>query len=117
MGYKTVGQSVVPWEIQLLSNDLQGKVLLSVSSTSILTPNIIFNSNMHVISLEKMFIGEHPTHKDAAFSTFFSRLKDWVNEKEVRFHTPSSMDELIETLRYISMMNTLDAQEEGVGDE
>lgn len=117
MGYKTVGQSVVPWEIQLLSNDLQGKVLLSVSSTSILTPYIIFNSNMHVISLEKMFIGENPTHKDAAFSTFFSRLKDWVNEKEVRFHTPSSMDELIETLRYISMMNTLDAQEEGVGDE
>lgn len=105
LGYKTVGKAVVPWEIQLLANDLRSKVLISVSSTSILTPYIIFNSNMHVISLEKMFIGENPTHKDAAFNAFFAKLKAKINEQNVRFHTPSSVDELTETIRYISLMN------------
>ena len=103
-GYKTVKQAVVPWEIQLLANDLRSKVLISVSSTSILTPYIIFDSDMHVISLEKMFVGENPTHKDAAFSTFFKKLKTKINEKEIRFHTPSSFDELREVIRYISLL-------------
>lgn len=103
-GYKTVGQAVVPWEIQLLCNDLRHKVLISVSSTSILTPFIIFNSDMHVISLEKMFIGDNPTHKDVAFGSFFNSIKAKINEESVRFHTPSSMEELREVLRYIQML-------------
>lgn len=110
LGYKTVENSVVPWEIQLLANDLSSKVLISVSSTSILTPYIIFNSDMHVISLEKMFIGENPTHKDAAFNQFFATLKAKINEQNVRFHTPSSADELTEVIRYISFLRLTNAQ-------
>lgn len=102
-GYKTVAKSVVPWEIQLLANDLSQKVLISVSSTSILTPYIIFDSDMHVISLEKMFIGENPTHKDKAFAAFFTKLKDKINAEEVLFHTPRTMEELQEVLRYIKV--------------
>lgn len=102
-GYKTVGKSVVPWEIQLLANDLSKKVLISVSSTSILTPYIIFDSDMHVISLEKMFIGENPTHKDRAFSAFFEKLKAKINAEGVYFHTPRSLDELKEVMRYIKV--------------
>ena len=95
---------MVPWEIQLISNDLYSKVLISVSSTSILTPYIIFNSDMHVISLEKMFRGENPTHADAGFNKFFNTLKSKVNKTEVRFHSPSSIDELEHVLRYIKLI-------------
>ncbi len=101
-GYKTVERSVVPWEIQLLSNDLTDKVLISISSTSILSPYIIFDSDMHVISLEKMFMGENPVHSDRGFRTFFNKLINKVNGgKEVRFHTPGSVEELKEVVRYI----------------
>lgn len=102
-GYKTVGRSVVPWEIQLLANDLRSKVLISVSSTSILTPYIIFQSDMHVVSLEKMFVGENPTHADAGFTTLMNRLRNQVNENTVRFHNPTSVDELKHVLRYITL--------------
>lgn len=103
LGYKTVGNHVVPWEIQLLANDLRTKVLISVSSTSILTPFIIFNSDMHVISLEKMFIGENPAHKDAAFRTYFEKVKKKINQDSVHFHTPETLDEFKEVLRYIKI--------------
>ncbi len=103
-GYKTMENSVVPWEIQLLANDLSHKVLVSVSSTSILTPYIIFDADMHVISLEKMFIGENPTHADRAFDSFFTNLKNKINMNGVRFHTPANEDELERTLKYIAML-------------
>ncbi len=105
-GYKTVERSVVPWEIQLLANGLRDKVLISVSSTSLLTPYIIFESDMHVVSLERMFVGENRTHADAGFSIFFDKLKKKINEKEALFHTPASVDELIHVLKYIKMENS-----------
>lgn len=103
LGYKTVTRSVVPWEIQLLANDLRSKVLISVSSTSILTPYIIFDSDMHVISLEKMFRGENRTHADAGFKKFFNGLKNKINENAVHFHSPASFEEFTEVLRYIRL--------------
>lgn len=53
LGYKTVGKTNVPWEVQMLGGDIRRKVLISVTSTSILTPYVIFDSDIHVISLKK----------------------------------------------------------------
>lgn len=110
LGYKTVENSVIPWEMQLLENDLRLKVLVSVSSTSILTPFIIFNSDMHVVSLEKMFVGDNPVHKDAAFRTFFDKMVKKINQDTVHFHMPSSIGELKEVLRYIKLVQTVNEQ-------
>lgn len=109
-GYKTMERSVVPWEIQLLANDLRRKVLVSVSSTAILTPFIIFRSDMHVISLEKMFAGINPAHTDAAFAAFFADVTRQVNRYEVHYHTPSSVEELRQVLTYISLLGEQDGQ-------
>lgn len=106
MGYKTLTNSVVPWEIQLLANDYRSKVLISVSSTAALTPYIIFDTDMHVISLEKLFVGENPTHKDAAFRSFFEWLKKQINEEKIRFHSPATVDELLEVIRYLKLLMT-----------
>lgn len=111
-GYKTVANSVVPWEIQLLANDMNDKFLVSVSSTSILTPYMIFNSPIHVISLENMFFGDNPTHGDKAYNNFISSLKNKVNEKEIHIHAPHNADELLETIRYIRLKQHLGFTEE-----
>ncbi len=104
LGYKTIGHSNVPWEIQLLTDSAEDKVLISVSSTSILTPYIVFHSDVHVISLMKMYYGQNPFYSDAGFQVFFYKLFQKMNQDKVRFHMPASMEELAETLRYIKMV-------------
>lgn len=103
-GYATVQASVVPWEVQLLANNLNKKVFISVSSTSIFTPYMIFESDMHVISLENMFVGFNPTHADHAYTAFIGKLRDMVNKQEIHIHRPKTIQELKETLRYIRVV-------------
>lgn len=107
LGYKTVGKSTVPWEIQLLSNNPSSKVFISVFSTSILTPYIIFDSDMHVISLERLFFGDNYTHSDVSFGKFLSNIQQMINRSEVHFHLPTSIDELKEVLQYIKLEQQL----------
>lgn len=102
LGYKTIGHSKVPWEVQLLANDANVKVLISVTSTAILTPFTIFDRNTHIISLEKMFKWPVPLHNDSGFYDYLKKLLNKMNEKEVHFHMPSSMEELKEVLLYTS---------------
>lgn len=101
LGYKTIGNSNVPWEVQLLNGGIGSKVLISVTSTSIFTPYIIFDQNIHVISLEKLFRWEVSLHKDKAFGEYMKKLREQMNSEKVRFHKPSSIMELREILRFI----------------
>lgn len=101
LGYKSIGLSSTPWEIQLLANEIGEKVLISISSTAILTPFLLFHADVHVISLQKMFVGQNPFHSDASFQPFFNKLYRKINENKIRFHMPATMEELTETLRFI----------------
>lgn len=103
-GYHSIENSIVPWEIQLLSNDLTGKVLISVSSTSIMSPFFIFGARMHIISLERMFVGDNPLHADKPFTTYFNKFIESANEKDTIVHLPRNVVELKETLRYIKLL-------------
>ncbi len=116
LGYKTIERSVVPWEIQLLANDMFAKVLISVSSTAMLTPYLIFNSDMHVISLEKMCIGDTNVRLDAKYGQFFNSMIKKANENEVHVHTPSTMEELKDVLRYIKLVQYSKAKEGNVNE-
>lgn len=102
-GVNTMQKNVIPWEVQLLLNDYSEKVLVSVSSTSILTPFLIFESNQHVIMLDKLFVGDNPTHSDRGYNKFIYNTLNWVNEKKDFIHRPSTLEELEEVLHYIDL--------------
>lgn len=53
LGYKTNVNTAIPWEVILLNQDMRNKVLLSVSSTSIINPIRVFGVNMQAYSLYK----------------------------------------------------------------
>lgn len=104
IGCKEFETSVVPWEVQLLINDYSHKVLISVSSTSLLTPVMIFDYPFHVISLEKMFKGVNPTHSDVAFKRFMGKFRGAANKTNIRFHTPENVEELQDVITYLGMV-------------
>ena len=56
-----------------------------------------------MISLEKMFCWEVSLHKDVAFSSYMRKLREQMNREKVRFYLPSSIEELKEVLRFISI--------------
>ena len=101
MGYKTIGKSNTPWECQLLNSTVEKKILISVTSTAILTPYIIFNKNINVVSLEKLYKWEVPLHTDEGFQKCLDRIKKNMNENGVYLHMPSSLEELRELLLYM----------------
>lgn len=105
-GFKEFPCSTVPWEVSLISADYSKKVLVSVSSTSLLTPVLIFDFPFHVISLEKMFRGENPTHKDRAFKSFMAKFRALANKDSVRFHTPTDTDELRDVISYLELVQS-----------
>ena len=104
-GCKEFPTSVVPWEVQMLDGDYSRKVLLSVSSTSLLTPSLIFDYPYHVISLEKMFRGSNPTHNDAMFKSFMQKFSSFANKDVVRFHTPANKEELRDAIAYLNLIH------------
>lgn len=103
-GYSVTPQSVVPWEAQLLGNDISKKILISFSSTSSLSPFIIFDMDMHIISLKNMLISHNPLIIDTGFEDFFHSMIKKINNKKVRIHMPNNIDEFAEVIRYIGFL-------------
>ena len=97
-GYKEFPVSVVPWEIQLMAHDYTRKIFVSVTSTSVMTPFIIFDSPIHVVSLEKIFVGEHIACNDSGYKRFIKSFRDMVNKDEVHWYVPQDIEELKSTL-------------------
>ena len=53
LGYKTNKDTFIPWELIILNQDISSKVLLTISSTSILNPIRLFGINVRAYSLYK----------------------------------------------------------------
>lgn len=51
LGYKTNKDTSIPWEVILLNNDFSDNVLITIASTSIINPRLIFNKKMKSFSL------------------------------------------------------------------
>lgn len=105
LGFKTTENAKVPWELQLMTSDVSKKLLISVTSTAVLTPYIIFDSNVHVLSLKNLLVGQSLAHLDVGFETFFRKVTKKINKEEVFFHMPNSEEELLESVRYFTLVN------------
>lgn len=92
--------SMVPWEAIMTAIDINNKILVSIFSTSIVTPKIMQNKEPMVICLAKVFEKElkltlpKDRYNDIDnLINFFSYIKSTYNDPN-RFMIPSSIDEL-----------------------
>lgn len=59
LGYKTNMNTSIPWEVILMNLDISHKVLITVSSSSILNPILIFGQKVKAYSIYKCVDHEH----------------------------------------------------------
>jgi hypothetical protein len=95
-----VVETITPWEAVFLSIDINNKILISISSTSLVTPKIMQNKEPIVICLVKIFrkflkqLLPSSSHKEIDnIIDFFYYIKTTYNEPE-RFKIPNSVQEL-----------------------
>lgn len=101
-GYKILADNTVPWEIVVLSAELNNKVLISVSSASLLTPNIVYGKKAYSIYLWDVMKLSRRRHICLTnFPTYIEKALSWVNEKEKMCFIPQNMNELEIILEYL----------------
>lgn len=103
-GYKMFPQSKIPWEIMLLTNSLNGKLLLSISSTAVVSPQIVLGKSaiaMHLYSVRE--IGTSLFLKQPVTAEYYRRLTKLLNREQFNFFVPNSVEMLGETIRYLKI--------------
>ena len=107
-GYAIFPSTTIPWEIVLMSNSLQDKVLLTVSSTSSITAKQVMNKSMNAIQLfDLMYLGKAQHVRQKAFENYYKKLTGVLNREQRCVYSPKSMEELSAIIRYLRYtMNT-----------
>ena len=72
LGYKTNKDTAIPWEVIALNKDLTDKVLISISSTSILNPKSILDIDVRVVSIVKCLKNKPKLINDEFYNTLMS---------------------------------------------
>lgn len=103
-GIRDYPESKFPWEVQLLEEGFSRKTLVSVTSTALYSPFLVYGANMHVISLERMYKGENPELRDSGFVRFMGKVRAMIDADGIRVHRPRNVNELRDVLRYISFV-------------
>lgn len=94
LGYKTNQDTSIPWEILAVNMDMKDKVLMTMYSQSIMTPDILMGVKAKAVSLALL----DPFFKEYNLDVYdFMKRKYFDMDKE-HYFTPKNMDEFDETI-------------------
>lgn len=102
-GYKTFLVKDIPWEVFLTLEGIQNKVLLSVSSTSVIAPFTIFSAKTYSILLYKIALNLRPIMKrcESSAYVFYDKLSKYANADNKQLFIPNTMSELGCYIKYL----------------
>lgn len=101
-GYKTVKNSIVPWEITLLDADLSDKVFLTISSTSAVSAPVVTGKPCFSVMLFKLTTINKPLLTQyGSFGSYFNNLYREMNKDGKHMFCPQSVAEINEILRFL----------------
>lgn len=109
-GLKTMAQTQVPWEIMLMDHEITDKVLFTISSNASITSKLIFEKNMNVIMLYKMFFGKTWLMGNTNFQEYHEKSIREFNKDRKNIYCPRSMDDIKEILKYIEGVGQIEAR-------
>ena len=90
LGFKTNQDTSIPWEIIASNIDIENKVLISMYSQSVITPEVLLGRNGIVIAL-----GDVEGYSDSKVKELFAYIKEqYLNKKRDRYYVPKNVDEL-----------------------
>ena len=101
-GYSIFAEKTIPWEVFVLSAEIENKILISVSSNTIINPSVIFNKNVNVIFLWKAMILSRRSHvKNPTYQKFFNKTLTYMNAHDKLAFCPKNIDELDIIIDYL----------------
>lgn len=109
-GLKTMKQTQVPWEIMLMDHEITNKILFTISSNASITSKLIFEKNMNVIMLYRMFLGKTWLMGNANFKEYHEKSIKQFNKDRKNIYCPNSMDEIKEILKYIEGVGRIESR-------
>lgn len=102
--------SGMPWEIIQLYHDFEDKLLVTINSTTVLTPKLLFNKEPYIILLAKLIKNENLCDQnlwDEKSETFFTSFFDMYKNKNKVF-IPNNFKELYNILEEVKKKQQLE---------
>ncbi len=101
-GYKIFVEKTIPWEIFALSSEIENKILVSVSSNTLLNQSIIFDKDVPaVFLLDSMILSKRPVMRNPIYKTFFEKALTFTNSEKKLIFCPNSIAELDTVIEYL----------------
>jgi|GEM_PF-1207045 len=97
-GVKYNKNSSIPWELYLLNNDFQEKILITLSSTAAISPKVIFDEEPRVIILYHLLDKKAYIHTDF-FDKYIDSIKNLYKDKE-KFLLTKTKEEFYRYINY-----------------
>ncbi|MBQ8842853.1 MAG: hypothetical protein IJZ65_09520 [Ruminiclostridium sp.] len=103
LGYKMFENSNLPWEIFASDMSVENKLIISISSTSIFSPKLLFDYKLNSIMLLRMATHNRFFATQKPFIGLVSKLETNYNEYERNLFVPSDTRQLMNALDYFMM--------------
>ena len=105
-GYKVLKNNPpIPWEAFLLQHDTSEQVFVTIFSTAVLSPKLLFGREQKIIFLYRLFQGTNRYglfgRNISASLNYLKRIVEQLNTEVKNVFSPSSEEGFKETLRYI----------------
>lgn len=101
-GYRIFAEKIVPWEMFVLSADIENKILITVSSSTPVNQNAIFGKDVPTLFLRNiMILSERGIAKSATYKKYFEKAISFMNIKQKIAFCPNSIDELDTVIEYL----------------
>ncbi len=103
LGYKMFENSNLPWEVFAANPSVEKKIIISISSTSIFSPKLLFDYKLNSIMLMRMATHNRFFATQKPFIELVSKLEKNYNEYERNLFVPSDAKGLMTALDYFMM--------------
>ena len=101
-GYEIFAERTIPWEVFVLSAGIESKVLVTVSSNTLLNPSILFDKDVPALFLmNAMMLSKRPVLNLPVYRSFFEKALSYMNSKHKMAFCPNSIDELDAVIEYL----------------
>jgi len=93
-GIKVLANSNVPWEVMLMSQSLQGKLLVSVASFTCMSPLTIYGMEYRAMLLNNLRQGVIPFLSEPSYVQFITNVEAQLNRKRQNIWNPMTLKEM-----------------------
>lgn len=97
LGIKTIGQSGIPWEVIIMNHDFTNNVFLTIASSCVFSPRIIFGESVPTFMLYNCTNVMPPLLKNENFKKFIDKFKKKYGSDG--FYIPKNRNEFLNLLQ------------------